>query len=76
MMYPAPLVPTGLARFEKLSFQSLDCLDESCRLGNRRRDRSREERKVRVISWPDFLSNASEHLVVGVFLLLARERSV
>ena len=119
MMYQAPLAPTVLARFRKLSFQSLDCpvcaedgprkspcdlpqvdrlhlalgfgakcawaaetpivlepVDESCRLGNWRRDRSREERKVRVISWPDFLSNASGHLVVGVFLLLARERSV
>ena len=49
---------------------------ESCRQENRRRDRSREERKFRVISWPDFLSNASGHLVEGIFLLLARERSV
>ena len=67
MMYQAHLAPTVLARFRKLSFQSLDYLDESCRLGNRRRDRSREERKVRVISWPDFLSNASSHLVVDIF---------
>jgi hypothetical protein len=118
-MYPAPLAPTVLARFGKLSFQSIDYMvcaedgprkspcdlpqvdrlhlalgfgvkcawaagtpivlepvDESYRLGNRRRGRSREERKIRVFSWPDFLSNACGHLVVGVFLFLAGERSV
>ena len=54
----------------------LEPVDESYRLGNWRRGRSREERKIRVIPWPDFLSNACGHLVVGVFLFLAGERSV
>jgi len=66
----------GEMRLGSKKSRVLESVDESCRLGNRRRDRSREERKVRVISWPDFLSNASGYLVVGVFLLLAWERSV